>query len=269
MQKKLLLWLSLYILSMPLAYAGAWVQKQDSWLVIIRNEWYSSSHYWDQQSVRRKGGDYRKWELNPYIEYGLTKKLTFGLSPFFRQAYSDGNKAGFDLGDIQMLGRYAIWQSDYSSFSNQLRFNIPLQSLNGSQQVYQPLSEGQYWLEERLLYGTGGQFAGFYRSFWYINVESAYQMKFSGAADALHLDVSMGWKSPGQIWRITIKLLNQWSLRNQRERYDLDYDLHSIEPSISYALTQSISFEVGFKHDVYGRNVGQGNAIFLSSWLHW
>jgi hypothetical protein len=251
------------------AFAGAWVQDKGHGLSITTVKWYESDDFWDQDRHLNEGPRYRKMEINPLLEYGVTEDFTAGINAFIPYIDASGQGSNFGLGDVEILGRYRLWKDDYSSVSTQLLVKVP--------EAYDEhklplLGQGQYDLEGRLLYGRGWQL---YKSECFINVEGGFRKRFGAPADEVRFDWMVGWKSPGKEWEVDFKQENIFGLRNNsgtttsdpfRERSS-DYDLYKATLSASYWVVPRVGIQAGLIQDLYGRNTGKGIAPFIGLWI--
>ena len=70
--------------------AAAWTQKAGEGLAIVKLGGYENNRYWDNGSHRRRSPSYRKLELNPYVEYGVTDRATVGANAFLLRVEQEG-----------------------------------------------------------------------------------------------------------------------------------------------------------------------------------
>lgn len=257
----------LLIASSPV-FAGAWVQPVGTSLLIAQYQYYRSCQFWNKQGHLKDGSCYVQNQINPYYEYGLTKDLTLGVSPYFRQVSQLGNSTGLQLGDMQLLGRYQFWHNDWNVASVQLTFNIPFAKPLLVNPLPPTVSLGQYSLDSRLLYGAGGYFERKYMSMWYANFEGAYRNNFNGAADEWHADMALGWKDPTQKLILEFKVYNTFSLHNPSGPMQPNYSLTTISPNVLYWMLKQIGLQAGVSYDIYGVNIGKGVAPYIALWWH-
>ncbi len=70
------------------AYAGAWTQSPGDLQVINSFSYYHSNERFNASGNRRDQPRYRKWEWNPYVEYGFDQDTTFGASLWLDKAWA-------------------------------------------------------------------------------------------------------------------------------------------------------------------------------------
>ncbi|MFI5206040.1 MAG: hypothetical protein ACHQVK_03795, partial [Candidatus Paceibacterales bacterium] len=61
---------------------------------------------------------------------------------------------------------------------------------------------------------------------------------------------------------------NTFTMHNPTVLNAPDYNLATIMPGVLYAITQTISFEIGVYQDFYGTNIGKGTQPFAALWWH-
>lgn len=265
---RIVIWI-LLLLWPDSVFAAAWVLPKGSALLIANTEWYYNNRFWNINGDLISGPAFNQLSLNPYFEYGLTDNLTIGENTFFRQVWRQDVNTGMELGDSEFFGRYRFWHNSYSVFSGQFGFNLPwVHPLFFISPLPPTVSNGQYWIEGRLLYGIGGALPKLANSSWFLDFEAGYQPNYNGAADQVNTEVVCGWKSPAEKWTVTLKEYNIFTMHNQTVLNAPNYNLATIEPGILYSITKEISLEVGVYQDFWGTNVGKGTQPFVALWWH-
>ena len=101
---------------MPAApvFAGAWTLDARSAHVFLTTLHYRASDVFDRQgdTVRLgNDGEFRKWEFNPYIEYGLTDDVTLVANLFLRHVEFEDRfrrDENFGFADPELGVRYQL-----------------------------------------------------------------------------------------------------------------------------------------------------------------
>lgn len=270
----LLLSISLCFYSQTVSSA-AWLKGKGEGLLITTAQSYASTQYWDQQGHLKSGPRFNQGSLNPYLEYGLSKKITIGLNPFLKQISQAGNTSKFGLNNITPYARFAVMQKDWDTISFQLSFNQPTKakkfnnSLNvtpaSASSVYGIIDRYRY-LDLRLLLGIGGKLDKIESKTWYADFEMAYRPNFDGATDEFHVDFMFGLKICDQRIIFEIQELNTLRLKNPANITQPNYNLSTIVPNIQVWFTKAIGLQMGVQQDFYGINVGKGKALFMALW---
>jgi len=251
------------------AGAAAWTQPAGQGLAIIKVDEYRSDTYWDRERHSQDTATYRKFELNPYLEYGVTDRATVGANLFVLKVEQEGSGSSTGLGDVELFGRYRLYSGGWDSLALQFLLKLPT-GYDKNDAV--ALGAGQVDAEIRLLYGRGGTYgsAAGLRS-WYYDVEAGLRKRYGEPTDELRLDWLAGWR-PTPDWTFEIKQENILALARVSpppgaavSRW-ADYDLHKISVSVLYQLSTHIAGNVGLTYDIAGRNAGQGIAPYLAIW---
>lgn len=249
--------------------AAAWTQKAGEGLAIVKLGGYESNRYWDNGSHRRRSPIYRKLELNPYVEYGVTDRATVGANAFLLRVEQEGGGNNSGVSDVELFGRYRLHTDGWDSWSAQALLKIPA---GYDKDEVVPLGAGQFDVEGRLLYGRGGVYesSGGQKS-WYYDVEIAYRKRMGEPADEFRIDWSAGWR-PRPAWTLEFKQENIFAASHDATtpgtlagRWS-DYDLHKATLGAIYQISRTLFGNAGLTHDLAGRNAGQGTAPFIAVW---
>ncbi|MBY0406217.1 MAG: hypothetical protein K2Q01_00875, partial [Rickettsiales bacterium] len=96
------------------ALAGAWTQDVGHANVIVTASRYASSDFYNSNGNRTAQADYRKYELNPYIEYGLYDGVTLVGNLSLQSAEQDVaggfTRHSWGLGESEFSVRARLWQ---------------------------------------------------------------------------------------------------------------------------------------------------------------
>src|SRR3569623_3546636 len=83
------------------AGATTWTQPAGQGLAIIKVDENRSDTYWDRERHSQDTATYRKFELNPYLEYGVTDRATVGANLFVLKVEQEGSGSSPGLGDVE------------------------------------------------------------------------------------------------------------------------------------------------------------------------
>lgn len=263
------------LLALPLAApsparAGAWTQKEGEGQAILTLSRYQADSFWDADRNKQDQQRYTKWELTPYLEYGLTDWLTLGAQPSFQHVESKDNDGGTSrnsgLADTEIFLRERLWQQDGSVFSIQQWVKVP----GGYDKRDMPgLGYGQVDAELRLLYGWGGTAFGLSV---FIDGEAGFRKRWESPADEVRMDLTAGIRPIPRLL-LMAQSFNTIGLRNADRGGPLvlpsapDYDLHKIQLSAVVDLDERFSLQLGGYKDIAGRNTGSGSALLAALWI--
>ena len=107
------------------AGAAAWTQPAGQGLAIIKVDEYRSDTYWDRERHSQDTATYRKFELNPYLEYGVTDRATVGANLFVLKVEQEGSGSSTGLGDVELFGRYRLYSGGWDSLALQFLLKLP------------------------------------------------------------------------------------------------------------------------------------------------
>jgi hypothetical protein len=249
--------------------AGAWTQEAGSGQVINSFTFYALDQQFDSNRDLEDRGRFTKLEYSPYIEYGVTDRLTLGAQPFF-QALSDedgpGERDNAGLADVELFARQRLWKGDNAVLSVQGLVSVP----GGyDPDADLPLGRDQVDVEGRVLWGAGYDVDGigvFY------DLSAAYRKRFDDPGDEVSLDVTLGVK-PWSGWQVLIQSFNTIGVDNadgtmsEVRGSDLEFDRYKLQVSVVRDITDSVALQAGAFSEFAGRNTGQGNAGFVALWF--
>ncbi len=174
------------------AFAAAWTNGKGHGQIILTTSWFRTTQGYDRNGNLHRfgyGGSFRKFNINPYIEYGVTNRTTLVLNttaPFLRYQDQFNAFSSSGLGDMEVGVRQRLTSSSSRTVvAVQGTTSFPTYSENrnptpGNRQVD---------VEPRLLVGRGYQYES--RSlFW--NAETAFRLRTGAPADQVRLDGTIG-----------------------------------------------------------------------------
>lgn len=252
------------LLSSPNAHAGAWTQDPGHWQVITTADYYRADSRFDNAGNRKSQPVYTKYELNPYIEYGLRDGLTAGAS-LFLQHLNDSSHTTSGLGDTELFLRQRLYDDGKYVFSVQPEVKLP------SPEAYQSHtpSIGSEHMDAgvRALGGVNYTLLGLKH---YADVEAAYRHRTGGPHDQFFLAATTGLYINS---RLTLMPQVFQTLRAQgggsssfTESPRDDYDLTRLQFSAVYQLDSGRAVQAGLFDDVLGRNTGRGIGGLVAYW---
>jgi hypothetical protein len=255
------------------ASAAAWPQPEGHGLEVLTFSWYQTGSIFTERWTRQplsKDGRFFKHEVNNYIEYGLTDRITlvgnFFYNPTLHFSDQTSNVQSSGFGDQEFAVRYGLNSgSSPMVWSIQGLVKIPTYTLSRNP----PPGLGQTDYEIRLLNGHGWDAYGKHL-FW--NVEGAYRYRTQFPADEFRLDATIG-ADPFPRWTILAQMFTIKGFRNGEliaipgnPTLNPNFDLIKGQLSVVYRVTTALRVQVGGSAPVAGRNTGAGAGVLLSIW---
>ncbi len=250
-----------------LAYAGAWTQQTGKWLTISNFSYYSTNKYFDNSGKQKPLASYKKFEINPYIEYGLRDDVTVGANLFFQQASQYNGVIGTDnnnigIGDSEFFTRFRLWQKDGAVFSIEPMVKLP--SLESSSEQPQIGSRN---------FDTGLTFsAGYGFKKWdldhFINLDAGYRHRFGMPSDQLKINATAGLSVSKNTMLLT-QVFNTARLASHNNAIFTqssgdDYDLTKLQISAIYKIDDKLSLQAGAFSNIAGKNSGGGDGMIFA-----
>ena len=250
------------LLSPQLCQAGAWTQKKQFSYHHLTLTYYETNTQFTKTGEIisfNNRGRFEKKELNYYLEYGISDRLTLVGNFFYdwieyRDDFSDLTNHGFSSSEIAL--RYKLLERSFV-LSLQSLVSIPPRS---REDPVIPITNGQLDLELRLLLGRY-----FPQSKTYTNMEFGVRKRFEEPADELKCQLLAGFKN-WKPWEFVLQYDGTISLKNGKSteipQYDIirtnEYDLHRVSGTIIYHLKGSRSLSLQYYRHLAGKNTGEG-----------
>lgn len=275
----LLLVLLLLLLPPPQALAGAWTQPEGRGQLILNHFYYSSDAFFDADGQRQSQPRFDKFEINPYLEYGISDDWTIGASLFAHYVTQEtrtetgsgvtlsGHSDNVGLGNSEIFARWQLYRGGRAAIALQPLVKLP--ALYARNRLPKAGSEA-FDAELSLLGGYG--FDGWGRAH-YIDTRLGYRHRFSaGLEDQLRADLKLGLRlnrALSLIPELSATLAFNGNTdttftQDGQNDYDLlklglaaQYELHDLAPGAFVQLG-------GFAH-VAGRNAGEGYGLLLAT----
>lgn len=262
---------------LPVQANSPWTQSAGHGQVITKIAAFQTTQAFDRHgnttSLAGSGSRFRRLDLNPYVEYGLTDRLT-GVANLFisslesRQAGT--TERGTDPGDQEFGLRYRLSpRADASPiFAVQGLVKLPLY---GNGPGLRP-GAGQYDAEGRLLVGHSLQFGG---ASAYLVAAPGYRWRSNVPANEWRLDLIAGIK-PTVRWLITGEVQGVRSVGTIGSSVGavpgnpgegLNYQRWRAQLAATWFIESNVGLMLGAYHDIAGRNVAKGTGMFAGLWL--
>jgi protein XagA len=242
------------------AFAGAWTLDQDKGDVIVATTAMQASSYFTTGSALQSIPHYNKDESQALIEYGVTNWFTAMFAPSLQHVDIDppfgGQRSG--LGYTDLGGRARVWSDESWVVSGQLTLRIP-----GTYDNTNTAAIGYTDPEVDLRGLVGYSFKiGTLPSF--VDAEMAQRFRIGGPPDEFRTDLTLGvnvtekWQLLAQSFNVTSEGAGTWGFGS--------FGYYKLQLSAVYALTTSLSWQLGGYSTYWGRNALQENGVVVGAW---
>jgi protein XagA len=251
------------------AYAGAWTQPKGQGQVIVSGLYYSTDALYNNQGNKQSQANYRKYEMNPYLEYGWLENVTVGANLMLQRAHQDGTmgsaaQTNWGIGDSEFFIRSKLWEKDGLVFSAEPMIKLP--SPEPGDEL--PQLGGRH-PDAGLGFSAGYGFSTNGRNH-FANLDAQYRYRFGRPENQIKLAATLGvsltekWMILPQAF-ITRRAATPDTTTFTQSSGD-DYNLTKLQLSAVYKLTDDIMLQGGGFIHAGGRNVGAGNGVLFSVW---
>ena len=251
--------------------AGAWNQDAGHGQIIFTSSFLQTASGFDAAGVSERfgyNGQFRQLALNPYLEYGLTRRYTLVVNlnaPFLRYSNQYGASSSAGLGDIEVGIRRRLNSSESAwAVSGQITTQFPAYSATRNPAP----GNHQEDVEARLLVGRGATWAQ-HHVFW--DAEAAYRYRSGPPADQFRADLTGGvnltrrFMAMGQVFAIK-SLRNGDPFNTTNPNAQSDFDLYKTQLSLVTTLGRGTRVQLGWNDAFAGRNTGGGHTAILGLW---
>jgi hypothetical protein len=242
------------------AHAGAWLQQKGRGLLILSANLLSSGRAFDDGGNSFDIPRYNKFELDGWLEYGLTDHLTAILQPQFRSVdiASPTAASHSGAGYTGIGARVGLWSNEHSVISFQSLLRIP-----GSSDENDPAQAGSTEMEEdvRLLYGRSFKLGA-----WpaFLDSEFGYRFRGGDAPDEIRSDVTFGVR-PRPDLMLMAQSFSTFSQGEARGIYDVGWEWKA-SASLVWDFTPNWSLQAGGIATLAGTNTLQERGGFVALW---
>ena len=236
------------------AYAGAWLQKKGHGLLILSTTMLSSGQVLDAAGHSVNIPRYNRFDVDAWLEYGLTDRMTLVFRPQFRSVSLakpyDLHYAG--IGYTALGVRVGLWSSSETVFSLQSLLRIPGDPLVGA---------SQFETDTRLLYGHS-----FRLGTWpaFIDTEFAYRFRGGVVPDEIRSDVTFGIR-PRPDAMVMAQGFSTFSFGRAGGFYAAGWE-YKTALSLVWDFAENWSVQVGGIATVAGANTLRERGYFAAVW---
>ncbi len=251
----------MFCLFSGVVYAGAWTQKEGSGLLFANSSYYFTDKYFDNSGKKHSFAGYKKYEFNPYIEYGIKDDITIGANLFLQRSSQDSD-SNIGIGDSEFFTRYRFWQKDGLVFSLEPMVKLPAIAEKDNQPRI-----GSKNFDIGLTPSVGYGFEA-YGLNHFLNLDLGYRHRFGTPSDQLKMSFSAGFSFSEKTMLLTQffatkRIYNDYNSVFTQSSGD-DYDLSKLQISGIYKLDEKTALQLGIFSNVAGRNIGNGNGLIFA-----
>lgn len=263
--------------ALPAAANSPWTQSAGHGQLITKLGAFQATRAFDRNgdttALAGAGSRFRRLDLNPYLEYGVTDRLTGVANLFLSQLESrqgGTTTRSTDLGDQELGLRYRLSRAADANpiFAVQGLAKLPLY---GNGPGLRP-GAGQYDLEGRLLAGYSLPLG---TASAYLVAAPGYRWRSNVPANEWRLDLVAGLK-PSLQWLITAELQGIRSVGaigssvgaapgNPGEGQN--FARWRTQLAATYFVRPDVGVMLGAYQDIAGRNVAKGTGVMAGLWL--
>lgn len=242
------------------AIAGAWLMPEGEGLAITQLTYFSSDRYWDMDGSAQAQDRFNKWEIQPYVEYGLTDKVTIGGSGYLQHVGQDGasNKG---IADPEFFLRMNLWKRGPHVVSLQPLVKLP--SLFEHNDSVPRGGSKSTDAEISLLYGRNLDWLS--PRDWF-DARLGYRYRSQDLNAQYKADMALGL-SPAPDWQIIPALRSIAAEEIETGPFaqtgDLDYDLVKAELTVAYLLPGGNWLQASYFDHLAGAQTGDGQGVAI------
>ena len=250
--------------------AGAWGRNKGEFFLSLQPYYYSTDIYYDRHGHKHdRGGPYTKYELNPYMEYGVTEKDTIILNIFYdwlTDRTSDGKKQNQGFVDQEIGWQHQFYGDGVAVFAVQGLCIIP----SGYNIEDDPrLGYGRFGGEISLLYGRSYKLLDHYG---FVDLRVGFRDYVGYPSSQLRPMVTIGYDIFSQ-WQILAAAELHYGLNNGTEKIlgpnllaQPNYRLLKLSLAARYRLNDQCSLVAGGYGHAWGEETGGGGGAYVSLW---
>jgi protein XagA len=244
-------------------FAGAWTLQKGKIYDRLAVNYYFADREFDDEGHRNDladNGKFRDYNINNYIEFGLTDNITLINSLYYKKIEKEDavkETKTHGIGDIDLGVKYKLVEGTWGIFSTQALVMIP-EAYDEDDDL--PLGNGQYDLELRLLYGLS-----LYPAIpGYCNIEVGYRWRLDDPSDEIRYLIEFGIDITKNLYG-RAKLDGIYSMDNG-EHFDEsgnpttsnNFDIGKLDITLGYKINKYWGIEAGYMPAIYGQNTAAG-----------
>ena len=251
-------------------FASAWLQPAGHGQIITTASYYRAETFYDENGFVVSKDPYSKYELNPYLEYGLNEDWTIGANLLLDYASVTrtpfGASGNYFVAEGEFFARRQLYKDNTRVFSLQPLVKLPSFYFDKSHNTQSATGSGD--VEIAAQYGQSFTLLG---TKHFVDAGLGYRLRSGNPRDQYRASFTLGqelnerWMLLAQTYATIATDIPNGARITQRS--DDDYDLIRAQSSIVYKIDDDTSVQVGVFHHAYVRNTGAGNGALASLWL--
>ncbi len=251
--------------------AGAWGQDKGHFFLSMQTYFYTTDQYFDcHGNSHDRGGRFNKYELNPYLEYGLSSRDTLIANIFFDILTDDASgsqKTTVGLADMEIGLQHRLYKGDVGVAAIQGLLVIP----TGYDIDDDPrLGYGRFGAEASFLYG---RWFKLFKHYGFMDLRMGLRQYFGYPATQLHPVITAGYDL-SQRWQLMASAEMHYGLDNGSEKkigpnvlIQPNYRLLKLTLSARYRLGSHYSLVASAYSHAWGEDTGRGGGGYVSIWF--
>ncbi len=269
----ILFWLIFCLTIYPsFSHAAAWVQEKGKSFFSLQLYYYQTEDAFDSDGNKEKrGGVFRKTEINPYLEYGLTDNDTLVANLFYDWLYDgepEPSENNHGLADIELGWRRLLFKTDPHVITFQALSIIPTgYDLQDSPR----LGYDRFGLEGSLSYG---RYFKWFEKYGFLDTSLGLRTYFGYPSEQIRSSVYIGYDLLASLQIIGSGELH-YGLNNGSEKQiapniiaQPNYRLLKATLMLRYRLTPKYSIVgAAYKH-AWGQDTGAGGGVYGGLWIN-
>ncbi len=260
-------WVAFAALLPTAAFGGAWTQDEGKGRAILTAGYYDASDFYNNSGTKTAQPNYHKYELNPYLEYGLYDGLTVGANLSLQRAQQNvpgaRDQNSWGVGESEFFVRQRVWQQGGFVASVEPMVKLPPPDAGARPRLGSPTPD--VGLGGSV--GYSGQLFGLPQ---YADLGTQYRHRFGEQRDQFKMAATLGI-GVAQDWVVMPQAFMTWRMAERSgatftQSAADDYDLTRLQLSGVYSLSTETKLQAGAFADVDGKNAGVGRGVLLSVW---
>lgn len=254
----------MFLLVSHAAWAGAWTQPQGKGQLILNNWYYQADERFTNTGSDVSQPTYRKYELNPYMEYGIADGITLGTN-LSLQRTSQSSNTNWGIGDSEFFARFRLLQQHGWAVAAEPMVKLP--SPHASRDEVPVIGGDASDVGMTLSAGYGFEAYGKQH---FITADAGYRHRFGTPEDQMRYSLTAGF-SLAPKWQLMPQVFvtqrtNSPAVATFTQSTGDDYNLVKLQLSAVYHYNDEWALQAGTFSHVDGKNSGAGEGVLFAIW---